>query len=168
MLGKRLFLMMLTSSLLSHALLPAESLPAAVAPTATQIVTMAVSAISQIAITGAAPTLTINSVSGGILSTSSTGITYSITTNERNKKITGSIDTTMPANTTLSVNLAAPSTAVSAGNVNLSTTAADLVTSISTLVSAGLPLTYTFSATPSAGTISSFTRTVTFTVVDGS
>lgn len=138
--------------------------------TAQQVVTMSVSAINEIAITGSAPTLTINTATAGGTPTDATssGITYALTTNGTNKKITGDIDSSMPANTTLSVNLGAPTGASSSGSVSLSTTSADLVTGITSLSESSKTLTYTFSATMAAGVVSSFNRTVTLTLTDGS
>lgn len=140
------------------------------ASSTTQVVTMEIDAVNEISISGSAPTLTIDAATpgSGPTSVSSSGITYSITTNESDKKITGSIDSNMPTGTTLTANLGAPTGATSAGAVSLSTTDADLVTAISTLSETGKTLTYNFSATAAAGTLASFTRTVTFSIVDGS
>lgn len=95
--------------------------------------------------------------------------TYSIDVTTANKKITGSIDTSMPANTTLSISLAAPTGATSNGWVNLDVTASDLVTGLAIgMNESGLSITYRFSATVDAGVISSSSKTVTFTIADSS
>jgi hypothetical protein len=51
--------------------------------------------------------------------------------------------------------------------VSLSTTATNLVSSISTLFDPSKSITYTFAATAAAGQISSTTRTVTLTLLAG-
>ncbi len=71
-------------------------------------------------------------------------------TNGTTMKITGAIDSAMPTGLTLKVNLADPDdtgSAVSAGDVILSATAADLVTGIGPVAQEGLTITYTLSAT---------------------
>lgn len=137
--------------------------------TASVTVTVQVAAINELAISGTAPVLTINSATAGSTPNpvSSTGLTYSLTTNLSNQKITGSLDSNMPKGTTLMANLAAPSGATSAGTVELKSKAVDLVTGISTLNASGLALTYTLNATTDAGVIPSTVKTVTLTIVNG-
>lgn len=141
----------------------------AFAQTATQTVTYEVQAVNEISVSGNPAALIVNSATAGSEPDAATDATttYSITINESNKKVTGSIDTAMPANTTLSVNLTAPTGGTSTGSVDLTTTDQDLVTGISSLAESGLSISYTFSATSAAGTISSASKTVTFTVADG-
>ena len=141
----------------------------AFAQTAQQTVTYQVSAINEISVSGNPAALVVSSATAGSQPTAATdnSTSWAITTNESSKKVTGAINTAMPANTTLSVTLAAPTGGSSAGAVSLSATAADLVTSISTLAESGLTITYSFSATASAGVIASAQKTVTFTVADG-
>lgn len=135
---------------------------------ATQTVTFEIQAINEISVSGDPGNLVINSATAGSQpnSDSDNSTTYSITTNESDKKITGKIDSAMPANTTLQINLVAPTGGSSQGNVTLTTTDADLVTNISQVAQSGLTITYTFSATVSAGTLSSDSRTVTLTLTD--
>ena len=141
---------------------------------ATQVVTMAVTAINELAIAGSAPTLTINSAVAGALPTpvTSSGITYAYTTNSTGttgKTITGSINSNMPANLTLSANLSVPSSGggTSTGSQVLSTTAVNLVTAIpAPSHQTGQALQYTFAQTADVAVTASFTRTVTFTMVD--
>lgn len=141
---------------------------AAQAQTATQNVTIQVNAISQIAITGGSPSLTITTATAGSNPTDATAaVSWAITTNQTNQKVTASINAAMPANVTLAVNLVAPTGATSANSQTLSTSAVDLVTGISTLAEGGLSATYTLSATPAAGVVASTTRTVTYTVTAG-
>jgi hypothetical protein len=74
----------------------------------------------------------------------------------------------MPSNTTLEIQLAAPTNATSAGWVTLATTAKDVVTAIP----AGTPsntrtIQYRFTATIAAGVVAAQSRTVTLTIVAG-
>ncbi|MGQ9809956.1 MAG: hypothetical protein ACUVQ7_01260 [bacterium] len=134
----------------------------------TQTVTFQIDAINEISVSGNPGNLVINSATAGSQPNSATDntTTYSITTNESGKKLTGKIDSAMPTNTTLQINLAAPTGGSSQGDVTLTTTDSDLVTSISQVAQSGLTITYTFSATVSAGTLSSTQRTVTLTLTD--
>ncbi len=135
-----------------------------------QTVTYEVQAINEITVSGNPGALVISTATAGSQPTAATDATtsYSVTTNGTNKKITGSIDTAMPANTSLLVTLTAPTGGSSAGQVTLSTTAQDLVTGISTLAESGLTISYEFTADAAAGVVASSTKTVTLTVADGS
>jgi hypothetical protein len=138
------------------------------AQTATQNVSIQVNAINQIAVTGGAQSLTITTATAGSAPTDATAsVSWAVTTNQTNQKITASINSAMPANVTLSANLTAPAGATSAGSQVLGTSAVDVVTGISTLATGGLGLTYTLSATPAAGVVASTTRTVTYTITAG-
>jgi hypothetical protein len=90
---------------------------------------------------------------------------YSITTNEDNKKIIGSLSTPLPPDTTLTVQLEAPSGASSAGAVSLSHQNTLLVSHISRVAEKDLSITYTISANkpPTAG---SYSNLVQFTLID--
>jgi len=138
------------------------------AQTATQVVRFEVNAVNQIGVSGAPAPLVINTATPGSAPASITagGTSYAITTNEANKKITASVDQPLPAGVTLEVQLAAPSGAASANYVSLGTSSADLVTGISSISAASLPITYRLSATP-AVQMSAQARTVTFTIVSG-
>ena len=135
----------------------------------TQDVTIAVNAISQIAVTGGAQSLTISTATAGSpLTNASATVSWAVTTNQLNQKVSASVDQALPAGVTLSVQLEAPTAGgLSTGPNPLSTTAADLVTGISTLAESGLDLTYTLAATLAAGTVASTTRTVTYTITAG-
>ncbi len=139
------------------------------ATSATQTVTYEVQAIDEISVSGNPSAMIISSATAGSQPTAVTNATtsYSITTNGTTKKITGKINTAMPANTSLKVTLAAPTGGTSAGQVTLTTTDQNLVTGIGTLAESGKTITYEFSATISAGVVSSATKTVTLTVTDG-
>lgn len=91
--------------------------------------------------------------------------TYSVTTTNVVRNITGKINTNMPTGLTLSVQLVAPLGASSAGSQAMSSTAANLVTSIpKNTVGALLGITYTLTATAAAAPTASSTRTLTLTL----
>lgn len=91
--------------------------------------------------------------------------TYSIQITPNNRKITGELDSAMPANTELWITLEAPTGATSMGEVILSTTPQALVTNIPHHTDeGGLGITYTFHANVAAGVIPSTSRTVTLTI----
>lgn len=141
----------------------------ATAQPVTQDVTIAVNAVSQIAVTGGAQSLTISTATAGsALTNASATVSWAVTTNQTNQKVTASVDQNLPAGVTLSAQLEAPSAGgLSTGPNPLSTTASDLVTGMSTLAESGLDLIYTLSATLAAGTVASTTRTVTYTITAG-
>jgi hypothetical protein len=145
------------------------SSPAFAADNSAQTITYEVQSINEIAVSGNPGALVVNTAVAGSQPTAATDATttYSITTNSSFKKITGMLSAAMPANTALRLTLTAPTGASSAGQVTLTASAQDLVTGISTLAEGGLGISYEFSATLSAGIISSAQRTVTLTVVDG-
>lgn len=137
------------------------------AQSAGQTLTFQVDAINQIAFSGN-PSLVINSATAGSAPASATaGATWAVTTNQSNAKITASINAAMPANVTLTVALVAPSGATSTGAQPLGTIATDLVTGITQVAQGALAVTYTLSATPTAGVVASTTRTVTYTITGG-
>ena len=137
------------------------------AQTATQNVSFQVDAINQISFAGS-PSLTINTATAGSNPTSATAnATWAVTTNQSGAKVTASINSAMPSGVTLSVNLSAPAGASSAGAQSLSTTAVDVVTSITKLAQSGITAAYSLDATPVAGVVSSTTRTVTYTITGG-
>lgn len=155
----RMFALAAVGALVSHS---------AFAQTATQTVTYEVDAINQIAVTGS-PSLLINTATAGSAPTSvtSSGNTWSVTTNQSSAKITASIASAMPTGLTLSANLGAPSGASSSGLQALGTTAVDMVTGITKLNATGLSLSYQLDATATAGVVSSATRVVTYTITGG-
>ena len=140
----------------------------AMAQTATQTVTFAVNAVNRISVSGPA-SLTINSATAGSQPDDaiSSGLTWAVTTNGSNMKVTGSLASAMPAGVTLSADLAAPSSGSSAGYVSLGTSAADLVTGMTKVAQSGMSLALKLSTTVSAGTVSSTTNTITYTVLQG-
>ncbi len=160
---------MKTSTLLSlGALVALVAVNTASAQTATQTVTFQVTAINQIAVTGA-PSLVINAAAAGSAPTSVTasGNTWSVTTNQSTAMITASIPSAMPAGLTLSANLTAPAGATSTGLTALGTVAVNVVTGITKLNAAALGLSYQLDATAAAGVVGSATRVVTYTITGG-
>jgi hypothetical protein len=138
------------------------------ANTANQTVTYEVSAINEISVSADPGNLVVNTATAGSQPTADTDATttWAITTNESSKKMTGSIDTNMPANVTLQVNLTTPTGGTSQGDVTLSTTVEDLVTGIPSVAESGLTITYTLSATIAAGVVTQAQKTVTLTLTD--
>lgn len=136
------------------------------AQTATASATYEVQAINEVGVSGDPAALTINTAEG-MAGVTDNSTTWSITTNQTGAKVTGEIGTAMDADVTLEVNLAPPSGATSAGDVSLSTIAADLVTGVSTLDASALGVTYTLSALPTAGVVASTTKIVTYTITGG-
>ena len=159
---------MTTTRFLTALALMIGSTSAAIAQTATQTVSFQVDAINQIAFSGS-PSLVINTATAGSnpTATNNSTATWAVTTNQTGAKITASIGSNMPAGLTLTVDLAAPAGATSAGAQSLSTTAVDLVTTITRLAQSSLGVTYTLTATAAAGVVSSTSRTVTYTITGG-
>jgi hypothetical protein len=150
------------------ALFALSAVRTASAQTATQTVTFQVTAINQIAVTGT-PSLVINTAAAGSAPTTvtSSGNSWSVTTNQSGASITASIPTAMPAGLTLSANLVAPAGATSSGSTALGVTAATVVSGITKLNASALALTYTLDATAAAGVVTSSTRVVTYTITGG-
>jgi hypothetical protein len=134
-------------------------------PTATQTVSYSVAAINELSVSGNPGALLVDSATAGGAPVSDTdaSTSYAITTNEVDRKITGSINAEMPNGVTLSVALA------SAGGESLNSKAlgmnpVDLANDISTLNESGNVITYELEATSAAGVVVPSTKTVTFTV----
>ena len=136
---------------------------------AQQTVTFEVQAIDEMSVSGNPAALIVSTATAGSEPDAATNnaTTYALTTNGTNKKITGAINSAMPANTTLEVSLTAPTGGSSLGSVGLSAVDADLVTGITQKAESGLTITYTLSATVSAGIVASDSRTVTLTLTAG-
>jgi hypothetical protein len=139
----------------------------AAAQAATQALSFQVDAINQIAFTGSPSLVISTAVAGANPNSASTSVTWAVTTNQSNAKITGSLNAAMPANVMLTVDLAPPAGAAGAGVQALSTTSVDLVTGITRVAEGGLVVTYSLSATAAAGVVASTTRTVTYTITGG-
>jgi hypothetical protein len=137
--------------------------------TATQVVTFAVNAINQVAFSGA-PSLIITAATtgSGLTSvTSAAGPVWSVTTNQSTAKITASLGAAMPTGLTLKANLTAAGAGTSAGLVALGTSPVDVVTGITKVSVASMPLSYQLDATAAAGVVASSTVTVTYTITGG-
>jgi hypothetical protein len=81
--------------------------------------------------------------------------------------ITAQLSSNMPAGTSLTINLAAPTGGSSLGTIALDTTPRTVVTGIpSTSKQTGLTIAYQLSATIAAGVLALASRTVTLTIVD--
>jgi len=84
--------------------------------------------------------------------------------NNRAYKIMVGLNANMPAGMTLTMAMVAPAGAVDDGVVTLSTTARELVGNITNTTNFTGAITYTLSATPAAGVVTSQSRTVTLTL----
>ncbi|MEO8620891.1 MAG: hypothetical protein ABI625_07490 [bacterium] len=80
------------------------------------------------------------------------------------QRVVAYLNANVPANTTLSVKLTAPSGGTSLGNVNLDTTPRDLVIAATAPFFTNVTILYTFKATVLAGVVPSTSRTVTYTL----
>lgn len=120
-------------------------------------------------VSGSPPALRIDAaVAGSTLAPASeSSTTYTLFASSSNTKIVGRINSPMPAGVALTITLQAPSGSISEGEVTLSTTNKDLVTSIDRYTFSTRSITYELSATLSAGVVASQSRTVTLTVVSG-
>lgn len=161
-----------TSSILRRAAFVAalvSSVSAYAASSTTQAVSIEVSAINELSVSGNPGALTVSTATAGSApdAVSDSTTTYAITTNESTRKITAAIDTAMPTGVTLTASLAAPTGGTSAGAVALGTVAADVVTGITKLNESGKTITYNLSATSAAGVVPAASKTVTFTIVAG-
>lgn len=159
----------LLSLMVAVSVLAGSARVAAAQQSATQVVTFAVNPVNALAVTGNPAPLVVNTATAGSDPTAATvgGTSYAITTNQRNEKIVASLDRAMPPDVTLAIALGAPAGASSAGAVVLTTAGVDAVGGLSPVSAAGLPITYTLTATPAAGTVPQDTRTVTLTIVAG-
>jgi hypothetical protein len=93
---------------------------------------------------------------------------WSVATNQPDRKILASLDRALPRGTSLVVTLTAPDGARSAGPVVLDTVAADVVTGIPVVTKDELPLRYVVNADPADTRASADAQmvTVTYTVVE--
>ncbi|HEX6052062.1 MAG TPA: hypothetical protein VFZ21_22490 [Gemmatimonadaceae bacterium] len=167
--------MRITNSLLAAALLLAGTAQLSQAQelaSTDQTVTMSVSAINQLSF-AASVSLTVSTgvIGTNALTPATASSTYGIISNVDSvsvAKISATLDTDMPAGSSLEVSLDAPTTvtgAVAAGKLALSTTSVDLVTNIPAVNESGIPLTYTFTA--DVNTPASLSRTVHYVLTQG-
>ncbi len=124
-----------------------------------------ISAINEMNVDDAAVTLNISTATAGQQPDSAIdATTYDITTNQTARKLTGVLDSDMPAGLTLRCNVTAPTGGLSAGWTALSGTAADLVTSIETVAEPDIAWNFSLNANVSAGVVAAATRTCTLTL----
>jgi len=141
--------------------------------TATQTLTLAVSAVYKISTSGNPGALTVTTGTAGsdnLASVSDNSTSYSITQNYGNTvKITANLDAVLTSGYTLKIALASTK-GTSSGTVDISNatsgSAVSVVTAIQKGADAAQSITYTFSALASAGTLSSTAKTVTLTLTN--
>ncbi len=137
--------------------------------TATQTVTLAVSSVQKLSVSGnPAPLIIGTGVAGtsSLTPVSDATTTYSETHNNTlPMKITAGIDVALAAGYQLQINLASTQ-GTSSGTVDISsaTTAVSVVTAIAKGSDNAKVITYTFSASATAGVLTSGTHTVTLTI----
>jgi hypothetical protein len=101
------------------------------------------------AVAGSEPTVVTNAIT-----------TYTVIVTSGTRRITGRLLTAMPANTTLTVTLAAPPGATSLGPVALTLVEQDLVTGVPNLTNSTRGITYQLSAIVIAGVVANTNRNV--------
>jgi hypothetical protein len=137
--------------------------------TATQTVTLQVSSVQKLSVSGnPAPLIITTGAAGteGLTSVTDATTTYSETHNSTAPlKITAGIDVALGSGYTLQISLASTK-GTSAGTVDISnaTAAVSVVTGIAKGSDSGKSITYTFSATATAGILTSTAKTVTLTI----
>lgn len=146
------------------------AVPASVmAQSATQVVTYSVVSSSRVAIGNVSTSVQGASLAPDQSSRTSAmvaGTSYAVATNERNQKITASLDAPLPTTLSLGVVLGAPRGSESKGLTTLSATPTDVVTGITRSDDAALPMTYRWNGSPSA-TAALRDRVVTYTITAG-
>jgi len=135
---------------------------------ATQTVSFKVQVINEISVSGSPGPLLLNVSKAGAepAAVEDSSTRYAITSNLNNMKITGKLDSEMPAYTALHITLTPPSGAYGCGEQNLSTTAQDLITGINQTKGSDLPISYKFSAQAQAGEIPLSSRQVVLTITN--
>jgi len=141
--------------------------------TANQTVSLAVSAVYKIAVSGNPGAMTINTGTAGtnaLTSVSDASTQYSITQNVAGTvKITANLDAAMSAGYTLQMGLASVK-GTSAGLVDISSTtpgsAVNVVSNIAMGADANQTISYTFGANADAGTLASTNKVVTLTLTN--
>ncbi len=131
-------------------------------------VTINIQPIDEISVSGN-PSLKIDHASAGQKLSEATPKSGScaITTNGTGKKIWAGISHSMPADTSLTLHVAAPpGSGTSSGNLVLTTSAAAVVTGIGPVANSRLATTYKLNAGVKAGNISPDDRAVTFVLSD--
>ena len=111
--------------------------------------------------------LTISSATAGAQPNAVTGTTSfsTVLSFPGQMRVNARLDVNMPANTTMTVRVTAPSGGTSLGNVSLDTTPRDVVIAATPVFFTNVTLFYTFNGTVTAGVLPVTTRTVTFTLL---
>lgn len=137
--------------------------------TGTAAVTLNVSAVNALSVSGNPGTMIVNSATPGSEPAAVTNAltTYAYSSNGTNKKITGALNQGMGSNLTMEVQLAAPTGGSSAGYVSMSTTSQNLANGITKRNESAKTVTYRFTARVAAGVLSSTQKTLTLTLIDG-
>jgi hypothetical protein len=128
-----------------------------------------VQAIDEINIDGSSVTLTVSGAAAGQSpATATAATTYDITTNggSDSKKLTAAIDTDMPADATLILDVTGPANGISEGPCTITSSPADVVTMIGSVAQSDIAMDFQLSAAPAAGAVSSGSRTLTLTLAD--
>jgi hypothetical protein len=128
-----------------------------------------VAAINEVCLSRDAVSLVVlSAIAGQAPNQASASSTYNITTNtgETSKKLVGSLCSDMPSGLTLKAEASAPSGASSTGAQTITSTPADLVTGIHSVVGNDLPIAFTLDAAVGAGVVSQGARTFTLTLTD--
>ena len=161
----------ITSVLAAFAFVAMISASATAQNSANQNVTIQVSAISKLAVSGDPGALIITAGAAGtdaLTPVSDASTDYSITHNSNSSlKITAGIDAALSNGYKLEIALVSAK-GTTAGTVDISnaTTAVDVVTAIAKGADANKGITYTFSADASAGELASTTKVVTLTLTN--
>lgn len=133
---------------------------------ATQTITFSIEPISEISVSGDPPSFVAQQATPGqdpddVVDNSTF---YAVTTNGSAEKVVACLNAAMPTGTSLCLMAIAPTGAVSSGMVDLDTSNQNIVTGITQVAESNLQLGYGFETTVSAGTFSTTTRIVTFTL----
>ena len=126
-------------------------------------------AAQTVTVSGSPATMVVQSAVAGSTPASvgdnSTTYTY-VSPSNKARKIMAQLDAPMPSGVTLSATFDAPAGATNVPNVALDATPRIVVTNLPKTNGSTLGITYTLSATLSAGVVSLQTRTVTLTIAD--
>ena len=134
------------------------------ADNANQRLNFQVQSFVNITLADATLNLVISSIPFGGQGEATASSSYALVNNKPGQKITASLDSNMPAATSLQLTAAAPTGATAAGAVSLSSTPATIATGVNNVNQSGLGLAYSFKASEQAST-AAFVRTVTYTVL---
>ncbi|MDQ7826688.1 MAG: hypothetical protein RDV48_28050 [Candidatus Eremiobacteraeota bacterium] len=136
-----------------------------------QTLNITVASITEMSLTGSPVSLTVQTAAAGDEPDSSEqSMTYNISSNRANFKLTAALNSAAPADTTVEMQAAAPGGTLggtSAGFVPLSTTAQNVVSSLNPGYRTAITVTFRFTAPVISGIIASTSRDVTITLTAG-